>query len=147
MRVIIAGSRKFPSLSINFPNDWEIDSKRIIMCKHLLEVIEKSRLNITEDVSGQAWGIDELGEAWAHKNKIPVKPFPAKWIIDGVKDKLAGFKRNAIMADYADALISIHSGSNDSVHMIECMKKLNKPYYERKIINGKISDSSSNLPI
>jgi YspA, cpYpsA-related SLOG family len=52
---------------------------------------------ITEVVSGGAKGADWLGEQWAHRNKIPVKVFPALWKTHG---KSAGPIRNREMATY-----------------------------------------------
>ena len=126
MKICIAGSRRFPEFGITKPEHWHDPKKRIIMCRILQESIGKSRFQIDEVVTGKCWGIDDLGEAWANKYKIPVKPFPADW---DRFNKEAGKIRNKEMADYADALISIHSESSGSLDMIKCMKKLCKPIY------------------
>jgi hypothetical protein len=79
---------------------------------------------ITEVVSGGATGADSEGERWAEQHGIPVKRFPAQWqdlshpdaIIrtrgDGTKyDARAGFRRNAQMAQYADAVVLFPGGN------------------------------------
>lgn len=62
---------------------------------------------ITEVVSGGAAGADRLGEAWASRNGIPVKRFPADWARYG---KGAGPVRNREMARYAEALVAFWDG-------------------------------------
>ena len=103
MKVVIAGSREGVSYS---------DVKT---------AIEESGFVITEVVSGTARGVDRLGEQWANKNNITVKPFPADWNTYG---KRAGYLRNTQMADYADALIAVWDGeSRGTKHMIEEAKR------------------------
>lgn len=70
----------------------------------VVDVIEKANINIAEIVSGGALGADKLGELYAKNNNIPLKKFPAKWDLYG---KSAGYRRNAEMAEYGDALIAI----------------------------------------
>lgn len=50
-------------------------------------------------ISGTARGADALGEAWANRAGHPVERYPAKWKVDGVLDRTAGFKRNQQMLD------------------------------------------------
>lgn len=103
MRVIIAGSRTIIDLAI------------------VERAIENSDFNVTEVVSGGARGVDALGEAWARKNGIPVKLFPADWKKHG---RSAGMIRNAEMAEYAYGLIAIWDGkSRGTLHMISCANK------------------------
>ena len=71
-------------------------------------------------LSGCAPGADRLGEQWAGLHGIPVDPYPAKWRKpDGTKDRDAGFKRNTLMAENADALVAIwdreSSGTRDMI--------------------------------
>ncbi len=65
-------------------------------------VVEKAMAScpwtITQVVSGNARGVDRLGEMWAHNCRIPVKKMPANWDLHG---KAAGPIRNSEMADYA----------------------------------------------
>lgn len=95
MKTIIAGSRTF--------TDYRF------VAKHL-DRICRSGFHISKVVSGkEPNGVDRLGEAWAKKNKIPIKPFPADWNKFGLA---AGPIRNAEMAWYADALIAFWDGKS-----------------------------------
>ena len=68
-------------------------------------------------VSGTARGVDSLGEAWAKHNNIPIKQFPADWTKHG---KSAGYLRNQIMAEYAEACIVFWDGeSKGAKHMFD----------------------------
>lgn len=111
MKVIIAGSRTI--------TDY----------KDVEDAIKASGFNVTEVVSGMAQGVDRLGIEYAKiHNDIPVAEFPAAWKVDGQINKNAGRERNLKMAIYADALVAIWDGeSNGTKHMIEAMKKINKP--------------------
>jgi hypothetical protein len=105
MKVIIAGSRDI--------FDYDIVKK----------AIEESKFEITEVVSGNARGVDSLGERWAYEHKIPVKRFPADWDKHG---KAAGPIRNSEMANYSEALIAIWDGSSRGTNnMIDIAKKKN----------------------
>lgn len=109
MKVIIAGSRGI--------TDYEMIER----------AVESSKFVITEVVSGTARGVDTLGEEWAINHFIPISRFPADWNTHG---KSAGYKRNLKMGEYADALIAIWDGKSPGTkHMIDIMKKLNKPYF------------------
>ena len=80
-----------------------------------------------EIVSGGARGVDKLGEKYAKILGIPVKRFLADWDAFG---KSAGYKRNILMSEYADACIAIWDReSKGTQHMINLMKKKNKPVY------------------
>ena len=70
---------------------------------------------ITEVVCGKALGVDTLGENWAKKNSVPVKPFAADWEHLG---RSAGYHRNAQMADYAEALILVWDGRSPGSRMM-----------------------------
>jgi len=111
MKTIIAGTRTF--------NDYE-----------LLETkLTEFRLthDITEIVSGGAIGADRLGEVYAMRNDIPIKPFPAEWKKHG---NAAGPIRNRQMAEYADQLIVFWDGSSKGTNnMIDSMIKQKKPVY------------------
>lgn len=86
MHTIIAGSRSI--------TDYEIVKQAIV----------DSGFTITEVVSGCANGVDQLGEQWAEEHGIPIKRFPADWNKYG---RSAGYKRNAQMAAYAEALVAV----------------------------------------
>lgn len=103
MRVIIAGSRNINSMDI------------------LEKAIDLSGFSITEVISGGAQGVDTLGENWATDYGITFKRFPALWEDYG---RSAGYKRNVVMAQNADALIALWNGSSKGTkHMIDIAKK------------------------
>ena len=106
-KVIIAGGRDF--------TNYELLRTK---CNNLLQ-----NKNIVEIVSGTANGADKLGERYAIEKGFQIKRFPAQWTKFG---KSAGYKRNAEMADYADALIAFWNGSSKGTkHMIDLAKKKN----------------------
>lgn len=110
MKVIIAGSRGI--------TDYDCLMEAIQLCPFI---------DITEIVSGNAKGVDSLGEEWALNHARPCTKFPASWVELG---KSAGFVRNVQMADYADALIAIWDGqSKGTFHMIGEMVRHNKPVF------------------
>jgi hypothetical protein len=105
MKIIIAGGRDF--------NDY---NKLCQFCDKILS--EQTEVEI---VSGTANGADKLGEKYANDNGHPIKQFPADWDKFG---KSAGYKRNAQMAEYADALIAFWDGkSRGTKHMIDLAKR------------------------
>lgn len=118
MKIVIAGGRDF-----NNP-------------QYMAEVMKFLSFSITEVVSGCQWsfdketqtkyGADYLGEEWAKKNKISVKPFPADWVRLG---RSAGPVRNGHMAEYADFLVAFWDGkSRGTQNMIQQMIDRKKPY-------------------
>lgn len=81
-------------------------------------------------VSGMARGADALGAKFARDNDIVLYEFPADWDQYG---KGAGFKRNQQMADFSHALLAFWDGkSSGTAHMIETMRRQNKPVYISK---------------
>lgn len=101
-KVIIAGSREF--------NDYQLLVSKV-------NQILINRLPDVEIVSGTARGADKLGEQYATEHNLPIKQFPADWNTYG---KSAGPKRNAQMAEYADACIVFWDGkSKGTKHMID----------------------------
>lgn len=90
MRVIIAGSRDLPN-----------------GMARVEKAIERAGFKITEVVSGNAPGVDRLGEFWAKTWNIPCTVMPADW---EKHPKTAGTLRNTAMANYADALIAVWDG-------------------------------------
>lgn len=120
MKTIIAGSRSLTDI------------------EYVVNAIRISNFNVTEVVSGAARGIDLLGEEWANIHNIPVSSHPANWKLYGIK---AGFKRNAEMGDYANALIAIHDGvSKGTLHMIKYMKSIKKPVFVYNPISPNLMD-------
>ena len=105
MKVIIAGSRDF--------NDYEA-------VKNYADHILSNQSGI-EIVSGGANGADKLGEQYAKEKGYKLTIFKADWDKYG---KSAGPKRNAQMAEYADALIAFWDGqSRGTKNMIELAEK------------------------
>jgi len=97
-------------------------------CRHLVDyekmktAIELSGFEVTEVVSGGARGGDALGERWAMENGVPIRRFKANWR-DGVR---AGFRRNELMARYAEALVAVWDGTSSGTgHMIKEARKMN----------------------
>lgn len=110
MKVIIAGGR-------NITDQSQIDM-----------AVASSGFTVTELISGTARGADRLGEAWARDHQVPVTRFPAEWDRYG---KRAGYLRNQIMAQYAEALILVWDGqSAGSGHMLAIAKALGLKVFE-----------------
>lgn len=102
MNVIIAGGRNIKDYNL------------------VLEAIEKSgwKDKITQVFSGNAIGVDRMGEFWAEERHIPVRTFKPDYMTYG--KKVAPHVRNRYMAKLADALILIWDGkSPGSASMLE----------------------------
>jgi len=103
MRVIVAGSRSIAEYAL------------------VERAVRESGFQVTEVFSGGARGVDQLGEAWARRNGVPVRRFPADWERYG---KQAGYLRNEEMADRAEALIAVWDGRSPGTgQMIEIAKR------------------------
>ena len=101
-KVIIAGSRSFTDYA-------------------LLKAYADFKLSAIQDeieiVSGGAKGADSLGERYAKEKGYRLRIFPADWQRFG---KSAGYKRNAQMAAYAEALLAFWDGKSPGTrHMID----------------------------
>jgi hypothetical protein len=108
-KIIIAGGRDF--------NDTGLMEKKITFL--LSELIKQGTKVVI--VSGTARGADRLGEAYAVRHGLEVKPYPADWNKYG---KSAGYKRNEQMADIADGLIAFWDGkSRGTKHMIDTARR------------------------
>lgn len=125
MKLIIAGSRTV------FASPEEIQG-----------LVEHYNIKPTEIVSGTAAGMDRCGEAYVKAANLKLAKFPADWDKFG---KSAGHKRNAQMAEYADALLLIWDGqSKGSAGMGNIMRIKGKPVFEvtvepePKVFNGEI---------
>lgn len=111
MKTIVAGSRELTSLG------------------PVRVAFKRCSWTITEVVSGDARGVDRMGEIVASALGIPVTKFPADW---NKYKRAAGHIRNAAMAKYADALIAIWDGESPGTkNMIDTMRKLGKRVYVR----------------
>ena len=99
-KVIVAGGRDF--------NNYQLLKKtldNLLSCKTDVEI-----------VSGMAIGADSMAVKYARETGRHVAKFPAKWKTDG---NSAGFKRNKVMAMYADACVCFWDGkSKGTAHMI-----------------------------
>lgn len=109
MKVIVAGSRTI--------NDYSIVKQAWI----------DSSFDITAVVSGGARGVDRCGEMLAEELGVSIYRFQPDWASFG---KRAGIIRNTQMGDFADALVAVWDGaSKGTAHMINYMKKLDKPVF------------------
>lgn len=84
------------------------------------ETFERSMLEVpwevTEIISGGAKGVDTMAERYAREHNIPFTIYTANWARDG---QSAGYKRNVVMAENAEALVAIWDGkSRGTNHMI-----------------------------
>lgn len=103
MRTIIAGSRG------------------VKLYRQITEAVNNSSFDISVIISGTARGADKLGEIYAARNDIPCEQYPADWDKHG---RSAGYIRNSLMADNADALIAIWDGeSRGTKHMIDIARR------------------------
>lgn len=110
-RVIIAGSRDFSDLAL-------LTQK----CDKILERVKSQGVTI---VSGCARGADTLAIEYAQSRGYPVKEYPANWKEDG---KSAGYKRNVLMSENADALIAFPKGASKGTnHMIDTARSKGMP--------------------
>jgi hypothetical protein len=99
VRTIIAGSRDLNSYTL------------------VVRAVEESGIEPTVVLSGGARGIDDQGEKWASRRGIPIERYLAEWKLWG---RSAGYRRNVVMAERADALVAVWDGSSRGTkHMIE----------------------------
>jgi YspA, cpYpsA-related SLOG family len=116
-KLIVAGGREF--------NDYALLSHELLhLCVGPLAPYKDHEVSI---VSGMARGADALAVQFARTNSVKLYEFPADWNGMG---KVAGFKRNQHMADFADGLLAFWDGaSKGTAHMIGCMRLANKPVH------------------
>lgn len=116
MKLIIAGGRDFADTGL--------------MISSLTELVEQGKISDNPElVCGMAHGADMLAYSLWANNRMSIHKFPADWNTHG---KSAGYKRNAEMAEFADALIAFWDGeSKGTRHMIDIMltRYPNKPVY------------------
>lgn len=122
-------------------------SRGITNYEYVKAAIEYCGWEVSEIVSGGAYGVDKLGERWARENNIPIKQFIPEWKnITGKPAneigenkygqywKRAGIVRNIQMADYADALVAIWDGkSTGTQHMIRNAEEKKLKVYVLKL--------------
>jgi len=105
MRTIIAGSR-------------DIEDYKYI--SHILDDVVDFTISMV--LCGTARGVDSLGERYALSRGIPVVYYRPNWTKFG--RKRAGFIRNEIMAEDADALVAFWDGTSSGTdHMINTAHK------------------------
>lgn len=103
MKTIIAGSRSI--------TDWQVLARAIELCPW----------EITAVVSGNAVGIDQLGEDYARDLGLPLEVYPALWKQHGSK---AGLYRNEEMLGKAKHLLAVWDGNSSGTrHMISIAKR------------------------
>lgn len=109
MYLIIAGTRTF--------TDYNFLEKK------LLFFLQNKNLEEITIISGNARGVDRLGEQFALKHGCKLISMPANWESEGKK---AGYLRNEQMAKLATACIVFWDGkSKGTKHMIDLAKKYN----------------------
>jgi hypothetical protein len=127
-RLIIAGSRSC--------TDYNIVKEAVELGIKELDIVPSIIL------SGDAAGVDKLGERYAKEHGINCVKYLPKWKdVAGKPDSeiksnkfgkywvKAGFERNQTMADNADALIAIDLGTNGTSDMIARAKKAGLKVY------------------
>jgi hypothetical protein len=108
MKVVVAGTRTIKDKDVVF------------------KALNNTAFEITELFSGGAQGVDQIGEEWARSKNIPIKVYKPHYAIENPIH--APLLRNVSMAQDGDALIAIWKDeSRGTAHMINCMRKLNKP--------------------
>jgi len=96
-------------------------SRSCIEYNEILHAIKECPWRVTKVISGGARGADALGEKWAKRNNIPTEIFYADWEKYG---RRAGYLRNEVMADHAQALIALWDGeSRGTKHMINIAER------------------------
>ena len=109
LNLIIAGSRDITN------TDYILD--RI---QHYLQNYKEDNITI---LSGNARGIDKIGELYAKNHNIKCNIYPADWTTFG---KSAGYKRNITMSKNANSLLAFWNGqSKGTKHMIDIAKQNN----------------------
>jgi len=109
LRIIVAGGR-------NFEDYTQLHTE---LTAYIAELCPTCQCDEVAIVSGAAAGADTLGARYAFLNHMPVHVYPAEWDVFG---KQAGFRRNRVMAENADALLAFWDGnSKGTKNMIELM--------------------------
>jgi hypothetical protein len=85
---------------------------------------------MTKVVSGGAPGADSLAIWFAQNYGLDYEVFPAKWRVNGIYDKSAGYKRNVQIVDASDYLIAFWDGkSKGTKHSIDLATKKGIPFW------------------
>lgn len=130
MRAIIAGSRGVTDYNL------------------VCEAVHLSQIIPTVVVSGTCHGVDKLGERYGDEHGIPVDRYPAKWRVNGLFIKSAGYIRNKEMAENADALIAIWDGVSPGTRsMIEIARRKGLIVYVYKLTLAQSLAQSLSKPV
>ena len=127
-KLIVAGGRDF--------NDYFLLQHELL---HMALGIYKDKA--VSIVSGMAPGADRLGVRFAREHGVTLHERPADWDQYG---KRAGFMRNEEMGRFSDGLLAFWDGKSPGTkHMVEFMRKLNKPVH---IISYEAEKDMSQFP-
>lgn len=112
--LLVAGSRGFDS--------WRQDA-----LEHVLNQASYALdMKFGKIIHGGARGVDRMAGIWAESKGYPVSVYPAYWELHG---KRAGYIRNSLMVEDADAAIIVWDGkSKGTKHTIDLMTASGKPY-------------------
>ena len=129
MKLIIAGSRDIHNEELVkdalFESGFDIES-------------------ISEIITGQADGVDEIGERIANEFDIPFNDeFDYNQFMDEAEHpRQAPLLRNKAMADRGDALLAVHNGSSGTMHMIKVARDRGLTIHEERVDISGLSDFS-----
>ena len=114
MKLIVAGGRDFVNTQV--------------MITVLMDLVEKGKIDPNPElVCGMARGADMLAYSLWANHSMKIHTFPADW---KTHPRSAGYIRNVEMGNFADVLVAFWDGkSRGTKHMIDYMRKLNKPVY------------------
>ena len=98
---------------------------------------------ISEVITGEAKGADEIGMEWANVMELPHRGFPVSdsdWKRHG---KMAGMNRNKAMLDYEPDLVVAFPGGNGTQNMVDIASEV--PWIEvihcqRRLFNSKLEN-------
>lgn len=87
----------------------------------------RKMFNVETVVTGDANGVDAYARRYAKEEGIELVVHEAQWTVDGEFDRAAGFKRNQLIWNDADAGIAIWDGrSPGTKHSIQLAPKADK---------------------
>ena len=115
MQMIIAGSRGLNDRALLDEYVWDAHNMFVDEITEQFGGIPYWASGLTV-IEGGAKGIDRLAREWANRHQLPCRTYPADWKRYG---KSAGYKRNEVMAQNAQALLAFWDGkSRGTQHMI-----------------------------
>lgn len=133
MQLIIAGSRSINDMTLLDEYVWDAHGMLADDIVKQYGAIPMFALGLTI-IEGGAKGIDRLARQWAKRHQLPCRTYSADWERHG---KSAGYKRNEIMAENADALLAFWDGkSKGTQHMINAAMRNHLPIRVWQCGNG-----------